>query len=211
MIEMLASDASTRMPSLLYSSGFFDTIRTGILVQDTGGEVIDCNRGRGSPPRPGIEVLAERERSSTRGKVRSARTARPSTATSCPRRCTLRTGDDQPRRRHRGRPPGPGPPLALRRHLPARRRRRRPRRRRGVRRHRHAVARAPPAEAPRRGQPRRDVDVRRGRLAAAPLHDPRARGAPTRSRGSASPTTATTAPSSIELRRPVRAATSTRG
>src|SRR6202035_3447608 len=40
---MLASDASTRMQPLLYSSRFFDTIRTGILVQDVHGSVIDCN------------------------------------------------------------------------------------------------------------------------------------------------------------------------
>ena len=43
LIEMLTNDASTRMQSLLYSSRFFETIRTGILVQDVTGAVIDCN------------------------------------------------------------------------------------------------------------------------------------------------------------------------
>ena len=35
--------ASSRLHALLYSSGFFDTIRTGIVVQDALGEIVDCN------------------------------------------------------------------------------------------------------------------------------------------------------------------------
>jgi diguanylate cyclase (GGDEF)-like protein/PAS domain S-box-containing protein len=43
LIETLTSDAPTRMQPLLYSSRFFDTIRTGLLVQDPDGAVLDRN------------------------------------------------------------------------------------------------------------------------------------------------------------------------
>lgn len=47
MTDVLRRHRSTRLPSLLVDSGFLDAIRTGIIIQDPFGEVLDFNAAAG--------------------------------------------------------------------------------------------------------------------------------------------------------------------
>ena len=91
---MLTSDASTRMQPLLYSSRFFETIRTGILVQDLSGAVIDCNPAAARLLGLAQDSFADREHFDPwHGAVREDGTRLQ--RDELPTTLTMRTGDTQ--------------------------------------------------------------------------------------------------------------------
>jgi diguanylate cyclase (GGDEF)-like protein/PAS domain S-box-containing protein len=91
---MLTRDAPTRMQPLLYSSRFFDTIRTGILVQDVHGAVVDCNPAAARLLGLGSLTSEEQEAFNPwRGAVREDGT--PFLEGELPTTLAIRTGDTQ--------------------------------------------------------------------------------------------------------------------
>jgi diguanylate cyclase (GGDEF)-like protein/PAS domain S-box-containing protein len=86
-----SAGASSRLHSLLYASGFFDTIRTGIIIEDTHGAVVDCNAA--AAHLLGLEMASLRRRSFDpwRGAVREDGTT--FVADELPTTLTLQSGE----------------------------------------------------------------------------------------------------------------------